>query len=345
MLREARNLLKRQLARIAYYTGAASLYGRWSLQRRAVVLMYHRVLPPAEAARSFSADAIVVTPETFDMQMRFLRERFNPVSVEEFSEMLSGAKPWRPRTCLVTFDDGWRDNVVHALPILRQHQIPALVFLATAYVGSDECFWQETLTALLTEARLLGETAGPWFEEIGAAHLLALPAEHAREPVRAFVTSLKKHTPREIERIIDRTRTLLTEHHRPAARAQNDQFMSWEEARMLAQSQLVDLGSHAHSHTPLTKLSPAEVHADLERAHREMSRRLQRSPTAFAYPNGDYDSRVANAVSALGYRLAFTTDSGWVSPGDAPHRLRRINIAERGTSSPAEFLCRLLAWF
>lgn len=327
------------LTLLLYYSGVAWLYCNWALRRQAVVLMYHRVLPTAEAANSFSADAIVVTPETFDRQMAFLRRHFNPVDIDQFLQMLSGAKPWQPRTCLVTFDDGWADNAEHAVPILARRRVPATIFLATGYVGTDACFWQERLSRLLYRA-WQGGGAQSLFASLNAAHLLSYPPAQVRLAIRHLVTSLKKRDRAEIDRLMEQAAALPG----PPASVGADRFMSWPEAAKTATSGFVTLGSHAHSHTPLTRLSRDDVRKEIEHAAAQLQAQLGPTAMTFAYPNGDYSDQVAAQVRDFGYRTAFTTDTGRVRAGDDPMKLRRMNISERGTESRDGFLCRLLGW-
>src|SRR6201999_329515 len=104
-----------------YYSGALWLYAAVKLRGKAVVLMYHRVLP--SGADSFSHAGIVVTPQTFERHMRFFARHFRLLDLAGFRKELDGG--FGPRACLVTFDDGWQDNHRHALPVLRRHRVPA----------------------------------------------------------------------------------------------------------------------------------------------------------------------------------------------------------------------------
>ncbi len=345
-LRSASVITKRTLATAAYYSGIAWLRCLWALRRRAVVLMYHRVLPEERMAHVFSADAIIVTPRTFDLQMRFLRRYFNPVDCAQFERMLRGEEPWKPRTCLVTFDDGWADNAEHALPILRRHQVPAVVFLATGFVGTDDCFWQERLTRQLYLLWSCGESAArPLFAELDAAHILTQQAVDARRSVRELVTRLKARSAAELASISARAGDALAAAGTADRTLEDDdRFMSWSQVAALEGSDCVELGSHAHSHTPLTRLQEPALTGDLRTAQRILGEHARGPVQTFAYPNGDHDSRVVDAVRALGYRLGFTTVGGWVQAGDDVLRLKRLNIGERGTESRPQFLCRLLGW-
>jgi peptidoglycan/xylan/chitin deacetylase (PgdA/CDA1 family) len=120
-----------------------------AMRQRAVVLAYHRVLPREAWQRSWSHRGIVVTPETFDRQMRFLRKHFQVLSAAEFLKLMAAGEAFPRAACLVTFDDGWIDTYTEALPVLRRHGIPALVFLPSAYIGTGALFWQERMGSIL----------------------------------------------------------------------------------------------------------------------------------------------------------------------------------------------------
>ena len=106
MMRSAKRMLKGAIVAFAYRTGLLQLHLRRKLSGCALVLTYHRVLPPEASAESFSTDAIVVSPETFRRQMRLLRRLFTPLSADEFARALS-ARQLPANACVVTFDDGW----------------------------------------------------------------------------------------------------------------------------------------------------------------------------------------------------------------------------------------------
>ena len=115
------------------------------LQSKAVVLMYHRVLRPEDMRSSLSQPGIIVSTITFEKHVRFLRENFKILSIEEFIDHIGKRKPFEDRSCLITFDDGWRDNYSNAFPILRKYNVPAVIFLSTGFIGTGRSFWQERL--------------------------------------------------------------------------------------------------------------------------------------------------------------------------------------------------------
>jgi len=90
------------------------------------ILMYHRV------ARLGAYDQLTVTPERFEEQIATLVSRCRVISLAQALTELEAGGPRTPAAVL-TFDDGYRDNLVHALPVLRRHGLPATIFLTARF--------------------------------------------------------------------------------------------------------------------------------------------------------------------------------------------------------------------
>lgn len=330
-----KQIIRRSIASALYYSGALYLYARLMARNRVVVLTYHRVLPAERAAASFSSPAIIVTPGTFAMHMETVKRWFTPLDANTFSAHANG------RGCLVTFDDGWYDNHAHALPVLERTGVPMLLFVATNYIGTRDCFWQETLAAHLfaaaggrgnVEARLV-------FDELGARELTALDGPDAR---RAALRAVARVKARKLDpaRLIERLRE-----HLPAeahSSSPEDRFLTQAELRALQASPRITLGSHSMTHARLPLETNAVIHAELEGSRDVLTEWTGQIPATLAYPNGDYDERVIAAARAAGYRLAFTTETGHHVPGGDPLRIRRFNMHESSVNTRPLFLSRLL---
>lgn len=97
---------------------------------RVPILVYHNILPTAEAAaqRIRGAD-LTMRPEVFAEQMRFLKERNIPVvSLGALVDALEGKRTLPPKAVVITFDDGRLNQLTHAVPILRQYGFTATFF-------------------------------------------------------------------------------------------------------------------------------------------------------------------------------------------------------------------------
>lgn len=99
----------------------------WNRNRTVPVLMYHHVTP--------AGGAINVTPEHFRGQLAWLRDHgYRSLTCDEFAAHLAGATA-PARSMLITFDDGYLDNYVHAWPLLREYGFHAVIFLVTSWIG------------------------------------------------------------------------------------------------------------------------------------------------------------------------------------------------------------------
>lgn len=331
-------IARRVIAYGLYYTGVLWLIAVLRLRRKAVVLMYHRVLP--HEADTVSHEGIIVSPETFGMHIAFLARHFRPLTVPQFIQSLTDSD-FADRSCLVTFDDGWQDNHEHALPILKKHRVPAVFFVATKFVGSTVTFWQERLTRLLALAATRHDVCNDLLAEVGIEPQDRLNFGTARRRARQFVTSLKASRPDIPPGLIKRLESVLLDE--PCSRDLGvDRFMTWEQVTDLVESGVATIGSHSHSHDRLTLLGYAAAKADLERSRDELVRMGVPHPLSCAYPNGDVNDPVEAAATDAGFLLGFGTKPGYVSHSSEAMHLRRINIHETATRTPAEFLYRLL---
>ena len=95
------------------------------------ILMYHRVHPDGASTEGLEP-GMFVRASTFERHVRWLRQRFELVTLSEAVDAARGRD--RGRVAVLTFDDGWRDNLTHAWPVLQRHGARATIFLVTDWV-------------------------------------------------------------------------------------------------------------------------------------------------------------------------------------------------------------------
>jgi peptidoglycan/xylan/chitin deacetylase (PgdA/CDA1 family) len=119
--------------------------------------------------------------------------------------------------------------------------------------------------------------------------------------------------------------------------------MSWEEVTEVAQSGLIEFGSHTASHPILTTLNNNEIQEELKRSRYQLLEHKVVDPKfiPFCYPNGDFDVRIKSMVEDAGFSAAVTTQSGWNNPDEEIYALRRIGLHQDVSSNDALFGCRI----
>jgi peptidoglycan/xylan/chitin deacetylase (PgdA/CDA1 family) len=298
------------LAGLLHGTGALAVHRRLRSDTESCVIGLHRILREPELGQAASQPAIVMREETFDRLLAFLKSRFRVLTLEEFLESNGAAPASRPR-CLITFDDGWRDTYLTAWPLLRRHGLPAAVFLATGFLGTDRTFWVERLLNVWRdEARRSALRAHFWRE---------IPAAVAGDDPEPIVEALKRMAGARRERILEPVLD-------GAGAGPADRMMSWDEAREMA-GDGISFGAHTVSHPLLTFEQDETVERELTESRRAIEEQLGKPARAFAYPNGDWDERVRSFV-LRNFEYAFTTASGWHRRGQDRFTVRRILLHE-----------------
>jgi peptidoglycan/xylan/chitin deacetylase (PgdA/CDA1 family) len=336
----AKTWTKGLLAFVLYYSGVLWILAWRRLHGKAVVLMYHRVLPVAERQRSFSHPGIIVTPETFRKHLEFLQRHFHPIPLAAFISHLESKQPFPKRACLITFDDGWVDNHDYALPLLHERSIPAVVFVATGYVDSDQTFWQEQLGHLLYQVarhRIDKSILQKYGIDLGRAE----NEKRIRREIAAVVDRYRGEPYDTIAALTSELSEALIGAGHADALTPVDRFMTWAQLTELAASGIA-VASHTSSHRYLTRLDQPVIHSELTDSRAELKTQLGLDTMAVAYPGGRYNETARRSALDIGYRVGFTTENAPAGPGDDPLLIPRINVHESACRTVPLFLSRII---
>ena len=332
-----------------YYTGILQLILRTVLKGKAVVLMYHRVLTPDQRRATASQPGLVVEQATFARHIAELKRRFTVLTLDEFAERLDRRVPFDRPCCLITFDDGWLDNLQNALPILRAHGAPAVIFLPVHFIGGQRLFTREALTHLLVRAVGAARTDARLRESL-RSRLASLQLDSVLDlgegdPLAGVIAAMRQHryaAGPEFEALVVSLGSELGVAE--SELSTTDTFIDWCQVDEMAR-QGVTFGGHGADHRVLTQVAPEVVQFEVATSKTVLDAKLAAPARAFAYPGGGWNDGIAATVQSLGYRLAFTIESGHVSCTDNPFGLRRVSIHDGMTRSTPMFLARLTGLF
>jgi len=307
-------------ALVAYYSGflwAVRFLRQSVLCRREVcVLGLHRVLSVDEMARTASAPSMVVSAVNFRALLGHLHRKYAVGSLSALHALSSGPRP----ACVVTFDDGWRDNYTNALPLLREAGVPATVFLITELVGTEGLPWVEQLYQL-EHTKNHG-----WRERLQAALGLSEGA-----PVGTLVERLKQFSSSDRSRWLEIA--LAGQPHFAADGV--DAMLSWAEVKAMKDDG-IEFGGHTASHPLLTYEDEQTTAAELRACREMIANQLGYLPETFAYPNGDWNERVRKQVRDAGFTCAVTTDPGWHALDADSLTTRRVLLHDGNITGPSE---------
>ncbi len=261
------------------------------------ILIFHRVL--AEPDPLFPSEATI---ETFDAQMGLLKSVFNILPLPEaLARLKAGTLPARP--ACVTFDDGYADNFMHALPILQKHGLHATFFIATSYLNGGRMFNDTVIESIrqCAHTKLDLNELGLGIHELGSD----AAKKQAIEKILPQVKYLPLD-PREdiVAQIAVRT---------GANNLPNDLMMTTGQLKALHAAGM-EIGGHTHRHPILAKLDRGQVRDEIATGKAWLENTLGTVLRVFAYPNGkpgsDYLPEQSDIVRELGFEGAVSTQCG-----------------------------------
>ena len=358
MIATVKSWIKYFMAIILYYSDLIAIISsfRKILFNRSnlTILMYHRVLDENDREKEYLQPGLYVSRRVFEKQIAFLSKKYNLISLKELSELLINKQPISPNSLVITFDDGWGDNYSYAFPILRKYRAPAIIFLTTDYIGTNNMFWFLEASILMTYNKLSKAQVGRLIAEYESEKGLAIESPGAELEEANFVMSdrdwfiekLKQLNPKIIQAILKE----LSAQNGLAAESikENRSMLAWEEVIEMNENG-IDFGSHGCSHRIMPALTDTEIERELIESKGIMEGKLGREINLFAYPNGDYSNHIRDLVMNCGYICALATKGKKETESDTNiYSLRRINVHDgvsvgpTGEFSPAMFSFHIL---
>jgi peptidoglycan/xylan/chitin deacetylase (PgdA/CDA1 family) len=295
---------------------------RFLARGRGVILTLHQVRP--WRPREFAPNRVLeITPEFLDIVLTELRrEGFDVIPLDAVPDRLRPGPAGRPFAVL-TFDDGYRDNVEHAWPVLRRHNAPWTLFVTTDFVdGRGRLWWMELEEAVARLDRVVLPRNG---------ELLDLPTRTTVEKQAAFEAVYRhlRAVPEDQLRTV--TAGLAAQAGVNTRRLAVDLCLGWDEVQTLAREPDVSIGAHSLSHPILAKCCEMTAMREVTESRALLEQRLGRPVRHLAYPFGDPSAagaREFRLARQAGYVTATTSRPAHVVPDHAAHlhALPRVSI-------------------
>jgi peptidoglycan/xylan/chitin deacetylase (PgdA/CDA1 family) len=304
--------------RIAEYAFSAP----WRLKNRilnmldlpVVVLLYHRI-------NSLPEDPyfLAVTPDNFRAQLLLLKQNFDIV---RFGEDWSGLT--RP-SAAITFDDGYADNLIHALPVLEEMEVPATFFVSTGIIGTPEEFWWDELGRIV-----LGDRPFPERFELNDSLLGKVWPTGSVSDRRVLCEDLHAVMFRIDEARRERCLRQLRQWAGIGKEGSEvNRAMTVEELQRLARSRWVTVGAHTVNHTLLSSLPLADQQREILESKKQLESWLGHDVTVFSYPFGrrsDYTKDTVTLCKEAGFSRAAANFPGQAHRWTDPHQIPRLTV-------------------
>lgn len=292
---------------------------------RVAILAYHGVDQSEDPLLNF--DGLQVSPERFSEHLAVLSRgwRVRPLA-DVVRRLVSGDEP-EPNTAVITFDDGYRNNLTQAAPLLKSFEFPATFFVTTGFLDGTCAPWWYRLRAAVSASKCRSVMIGP--DRIVDIQTLSAKMAAVAQWERELRDLPARDREERLARIVEACQT----EPPPAVFP----MLNWQEVRSLI-GMGFEVGAHTVSHVSLAREDAERARSEIVDSVNRVQAMTGTRPRSCSFPYGQAPG-VGNAADALlkemGMCCAVTTVSGMNRAGDDPYRLRRLNVT--GGHSPAAF--------
>jgi peptidoglycan/xylan/chitin deacetylase (PgdA/CDA1 family)/CelD/BcsL family acetyltransferase involved in cellulose biosynthesis len=256
--------------------------------------------------------------QQFRQQMEYVAKHFNVVTLDDIAE----GRTDRARSqysVAITFDDGYHDNFTSAFPILKELGIPATIFLATGYTGTNRI---------------------PWYDQVCLGFKLTMRSRLDLDRTGAPSGPLESQAQRLtlLDRVLDWLRELDNQERQralpaifralgvPDSLTLPNYMLNWDEIKQM-KAHKIEFGAHTVSHPVLAQTSGAQLQEEIGDSKTTIEQKLKTEVRHFAYPFGresHYGGEAKDCVQQCGFKTAVTTEFGFNAPGDDLFALKRF---------------------
>ncbi|MBV7529480.1 polysaccharide deacetylase family protein [Chitinophaga sp. sic0106] len=298
------------------------------IQQPAVILLYHRVTNLAADPQE-----LAVSPANFDAQLQYLQANYNVLDAAQFLAYAQSGKPFPKRSVLITFDDGYADNYLEALPIMTKQATPALFYITTSKLNTTKEQWWDDLERVLLTGNTLPDTLH--ININGAAHTFNTVDTAAITGTYYALQAILRFCAPDV---IDRAMQYLYSwagcgsEGRPSHR-----MMTFDELKAMAASPYVQIGCHTHRHPAVGMLPYAQQLQEIGQSKEILESLLQQPIQHFSYPFGGrkflgskryYNADSIKACKELGLQMVCANYYGQVHSWSNRFALPRILVRD-----------------
>jgi peptidoglycan/xylan/chitin deacetylase (PgdA/CDA1 family) len=281
------------------------------------ILNYHRICPDTDLVKPNSE--LIVSVSKFKEQLIFLKKNYDLVSLDEFLKFNKSNK----FKISVTFDDGYKDNLTYALPILNELNIPATIYVVTKFFDNDFNIWWRELEDYIWSKN---ENIKFSFDQIDYYFSTNSNEEKTKcfENLKKIIKKVNKKKQDQILSAVTKT---------DIRKQYNDEFLSIKDLQLLKSNPLITIGAHTHNHLSLKNISYDECFNEVKKSKLFLEELLNSKINHFSYPYGsknDAGSREFKIVEDLGFQSGVTTSVGKINKKKL-YSLPRIHMNQKSS--------------
>tara|TARA_B100000686_G_C16691219_1_gene917699 strand:+ start:182 stop:1186 length:1005 start_codon:yes stop_codon:yes gene_type:complete len=262
------------------------------------VFCYHQVLKDSDFENiSRPNNDLSISTSIFEQQIKFLKENYKIIEPKDLLEIKKFEK--KDKLIVITFDDGYLDNLINALPILKKYQVKATIFVTTGFINDKNIpWWIELWNVLNSTQNFSLKSLDKDLSSINANK------KKIYDLLSKKFFYLKTSSQSELMKEIKKENNYIEKKNK------NRIFLNEEEIKLLSEIPLISLGAHTHMHENLNILNYNESEKEIKNSKNELENIINKSVDIFAYPYGrinTFGDKEIEILKESKFKLAFTT--------------------------------------
>ncbi len=271
-----------------------------------LIFMLHRVLPEKERSVFSLNKGLAITPEKLEeFILLFKNKGYQFISLDDIVTCAENGRKLPEKFICFTLDDGYRDNLVHGLPIFKRHQVPFTLYITNCFPNGTAILWwylfenhAKSFNELILSSSL-GQKEFSWVNDADAFNQFA----HVSEAIKSIPAIELKSV---LSKSFGLPESAFEKHCKSFA-------LSWEEIIQLSKEPLVTIGAHTMNHISVKQQATNLVEEEIQSSKLEIEQYIGKDVCHFAYPFGgtfDVSMRDIEIAKSTGFKTATLNQPG-----------------------------------
>ena len=262
-------------------------------ENKYIILLFHGVINKhTNSVRNYNRKHIDV--DYFEKVIKEFSEFGNVISMDELILLQKKGEGIKERSFIVTFDEGFANNLEIAAPILREYNIPATFYVTTDFIDNNSMSWIDRIEYVIEKTEVKSISLSWLRENVNIEN--NLNKIEALDEIRRYVKSNSNFN---VNEFISQLYQQLDEIEVFSSDDILDRKMNWEELKELNSYPLFTIGGHTHSHPIMAFLSDEKLEDEVSKCLNLLKSKAEISATHFSYPEGQSNHYNENVIRKL----------------------------------------------